>query len=143
VRSRTIASWPSARSRSQTAAVRRHCQTIARWIGALFARSQTIVVSRWLVMPDGGDVVAGDPGRFRACVAGPLDRRPEILGVVRHPARPRVVLRHLGVATGPDGARGSTTSAVEPVGPLVEREHEAGAIVAEAIIWLAEGGTCG
>ena len=51
VRSRTSASAPEAFSASHIAAVRRHCQTIARWIGLPVARSQTIVVSRWLVIP--------------------------------------------------------------------------------------------
>ncbi len=46
-----IASWPSARSAAQIAAVRRSCQTMAFWSGAPVARSQTSVVSRWLVMP--------------------------------------------------------------------------------------------
>ena len=36
---------------SQRSAVRRHCQTIALYTGRPVARSQTIVVSRWLVMP--------------------------------------------------------------------------------------------
>ncbi len=51
VRSRTSASAPEAFSASQIAAVRRPCQTMARWIGLPVARSQTIVVSRWLVIP--------------------------------------------------------------------------------------------
>ncbi len=38
-------------SASHAPAVRRHCHTIARWMGAPVARSHTIVVSRWLVMP--------------------------------------------------------------------------------------------
>jgi hypothetical protein len=33
------------------AAVRRSCQTMARWIALPVARSHTTVVSRWLVMP--------------------------------------------------------------------------------------------
>ena len=37
--------------RSQMPAVRRSCQTIALQIGSPVARSQTTVVSRWLVMP--------------------------------------------------------------------------------------------
>ena len=35
----------------RTPAVRRSCQTIALWIGLPVSRSQTTVVSRWLVMP--------------------------------------------------------------------------------------------
>ena len=38
-------------SSSHKPAVRRHCQTMALWIGLPVALSQTMVVSRWLVMP--------------------------------------------------------------------------------------------
>ncbi len=44
-------SWPSRFSLAQMSAVRRSCQTMARWIGCPVARSHTTVVSRWLVMP--------------------------------------------------------------------------------------------
>ena len=36
---------------SQKGAVRRHCQTMALWMGSPVRRSQRMVVSRWLVMP--------------------------------------------------------------------------------------------
>ncbi len=49
VRSRTSVSC--ARSASHIAAVRRSCHTIAFATGAPVSRSQTTVVSRWLVMP--------------------------------------------------------------------------------------------
>ena len=41
----------SALRASQVSAVRRHCHTIARSMGRLVTRSQTRVVSRWLVIP--------------------------------------------------------------------------------------------
>ena len=44
-------SAPSALSASQSAAVRRHCQTMALWTGRPEARSHRMVVSRWLAMP--------------------------------------------------------------------------------------------
>ena len=44
-------SWPSAFSLAQMSAVRRSCQTMARWTAWPVARSHTTVVSRWLVMP--------------------------------------------------------------------------------------------
>ena len=44
------ASREAARS-EQKSAVRRHCQTMAGDTGSPVARSQTTVVSRWLVMP--------------------------------------------------------------------------------------------
>src|SRR3989449_6381512 len=74
---------------------------------------------------DGGDVVAGDAGRLQRLGRGPLDRRPEILGVVLHPARPRIVLRDLGVAARPDGARDVDDERRRAGRSLVEREHEA------------------
>ena len=49
--STTSASNPRAFSASQSGAVLRHCQTIALNTGLPVLRSQTIVVSRWLVMP--------------------------------------------------------------------------------------------
>ena len=51
VLSATAASCPAPRSAAQASAVRRSCQTMALWIGLPLTRSQTIVVSRWLVMP--------------------------------------------------------------------------------------------
>ena len=50
MRSRNLGSRPAARSASQVSAVRRSCQTMALAIGVPL-RSQTIVVSRWLLMP--------------------------------------------------------------------------------------------
>ena len=47
----TIGSCPASRNERQRSAVRRSCHTMARWIGFPLARSQTTVVSRWLVMP--------------------------------------------------------------------------------------------
>jgi hypothetical protein len=51
VRSLTSESSPASESLAQAAAVRRSCQTMARWIACPVLRSQTSVVSRWLVMP--------------------------------------------------------------------------------------------
>ena len=51
VRCRTRSSNPPAFSVSHRSAVRRSCHTIALQIGSPVVRSQTTVVSRWLVMP--------------------------------------------------------------------------------------------
>ncbi len=79
-----------ASARSQIAAVRRSCQTMALWIGLPVARSQTIVVSRWLVMP----MAAMSPAVTPALPAAPScsdhrQRRPDLLGDVLDPARLR------------------------------------------------------
>jgi len=42
---------PACSNSEQKAAVRRSCQTMAGWIGFPVARSHTMTVSRWLVMP--------------------------------------------------------------------------------------------
>ena len=96
--SRPVFAWivspaPSAFSRSQNSAVRRSCQTIALWIGSPVSRSQTMVVSRWLVMP----MAAMSFGRdLRAAerLDGDADlRRPDLLRVVLDPAGLRKDLR--------------------------------------------------
>ena len=51
VRAVTSGSMPALRSAAQASAVRRSCQTMARWIGFPVFRFQTTIVSRWLVMP--------------------------------------------------------------------------------------------
>jgi hypothetical protein len=51
VRAETSSASPRARSSSQIGTLWRDCHTIARWIGAPLRRSQTTVVSRWLVIP--------------------------------------------------------------------------------------------
>ena len=63
MRSVIIASCPAARSSAQSALVRRSCQTIARPSGRPVARSQTSVVSRWLVMPIAAMSAAATPAR--------------------------------------------------------------------------------
>ena len=59
-------SWPSAFSRAQMSAVRRSCQTMARWIAWPVPRSHTTVVSRWLVMPIAAMSLAPAPAFFSA-----------------------------------------------------------------------------
>ena len=62
---------PCSRSSSQRAAVRRSCQTIARWSGSPVRSSQATTVSRWLVMP-----IAPRPGRRRRRRRRAPRRRP-------------------------------------------------------------------
>ena len=57
-----MASLPAFFITAQMSAVRRSCQTMALWIGLPVARSQIIVVSRWLVIP----IASGMPPRDRA-----------------------------------------------------------------------------
>jgi hypothetical protein len=61
VTSVTRSSAPALISRSQAAAVRRSCQTMAGWIGSPVARSQMTTVSRWLVTPMAAMSATGRP----------------------------------------------------------------------------------
>ena len=84
VSSVTRSSWPSSRSREQMSAVRRSCQTIARRGEPSVSRSQSTIVSRWLVMPmprELGGVDLGERRRVAASVAcqissGPCSTQP-------------------------------------------------------------------
>lgn len=67
VRSLTSLPWPCASSAVQRSAVRRSCQTMARWIAWPVRRSQTRVVSRWLVMPIAAISPARASARASAC----------------------------------------------------------------------------
>ena len=78
---------PRALSWSHAAAVRRSCQTMALQIGLPVLRSQTTVVSRWLVMPMAGDVRRpSSPALASASVADARLRGPDFLRIVLHPA---------------------------------------------------------
>ena len=70
VRSRTSASAPVAFRRSHSAAVRRSCHTMALKMGLPDARSQSSVVSRWLVMPMAAMSAASMPA---SAMAPPTD----------------------------------------------------------------------
>ena len=84
-----IAARPPARSSSQSAAVRRSCQTMALAIGWPVARSHSTVVSRWFVMPMAATSRAPMPARASASCITPRLRRPDLVGVVLDPARLR------------------------------------------------------
>ena len=51
VLARKLSVRPLALRLSQYSLVRRHCQTMAWWMGSPVTLSQTMAVSRWLVMP--------------------------------------------------------------------------------------------
>ena len=99
-------------SSSHTPAVRRHCHTIARSMAFRVARSQTTVVSRWLVMPIAATSAPVTPAAFSAPVTLASTLAQISRDVVRDPAGLRVVLRELGVGAAQGGA--------------VDRQHERG-----------------
>ncbi len=63
------AAWPDCRRASHRDAVRRSCHTMAFAIGAPVARSQTTVVSRWLVSPRAEISPGARPARSMAAAA--------------------------------------------------------------------------
>jgi hypothetical protein len=67
----TIFSRSRSLSSSQNAAVRRSCQTIALYNGRPVSRSQTMVVSRWLLMPMAAMEVPFKPAWVTASAATP------------------------------------------------------------------------
>ena len=81
----------SGSSSRQRAAVRRSCQTIAGATGRPVTRSHSNVVSRWFVI-----AIVSTPSS-PASPAATRTRLPDLLGIVLDPARPRKVLRQLGV----------------------------------------------
>ena len=85
---------PRARASRRHRAVRRSCQTIALWIGLPVARSQMIVVSRWLVMPIAATSLGRDRRRFAiAARAVATAVGPDVLRVVLDPAGRGIDLR--------------------------------------------------
>ena len=99
-------------ARRSRAAVRRSCQTIARCSGRPVARSQTTVVSRWLVMPIARDRLA----RRAADARGDLGRASRA-------SRPRSPPRRARPSRAPGSAGG--TRGTRCAGPtvLVDRER--------------------
>ena len=93
VRSRTRRSAPSLRSLAHAGAVRRSCQTMARWIGSPVRPVPHDCRFALVGDPDRGDTPRARP----APVDGFAHRRqraaPDVLGVVLDPSRSRIVLR--------------------------------------------------
>ena len=76
------------RCRSQKSAVRRSCQTRAGPIALPLARSQTIVVSRWFVIPMADSRSAPTPELFNALVtSGPTEAMIAAGSCSTHPGR--------------------------------------------------------
>ena len=117
-----ISSGSSSRQRS---AVRRSCQTIARATARPLARSQSSVVSRWLVIPIASRSAAPAPASSRAAAAAREHALPDLLRVVLDPAGPRKVLRQLAVAAAGNLQRLVDDEARRARRALVDREdHE-------------------
>ena len=87
VRSRTRSSWPASRSSSQRSAVRRSCQTSARWTGSPVFGSQATTVSRWFVIPIPSELGALHPGVGQRPIATLRVTSQISRGVVLDPAR--------------------------------------------------------
>ena len=90
-----VGSSPSALSSSQMAALTRLCQTMALATGCPVARSQRMVVSRWLVTPMAAMSAAVSFGRADRLAGDRELRRPDRLGIVLDEARRGQNLREL------------------------------------------------
>ncbi len=78
----------SAGSARQRSAVRRSCQTTAGYTGSPLRRSQTTVVSRWLVIPSAAIAPAGTPASASAASAARSTLAHSSLGSCStHPGR--------------------------------------------------------
>ena len=124
VRVRTIGSTPATRSSSQRAAVRRSCQTIARWRGRPVERSHTTTVSRWSVMPIAATVRSPRPRDHLGQRV--VHRAPDLVGVVLDPARAGEVLRELPVGEPDRGAVGVDRDRAHAGRAGVDREDDGG-----------------
>ena len=86
-------------------AVRRHCQTMALAMGRPVALSHRMVVSRWLVMPMAAmsaDVRRGHPRLGDGLHHHPVLGRPDLHGVLLHPALMGIILGKLLLRHGED-----------------------------------------
>ena len=116
----------SAGSSRQRSAVRRSCQTIAGATALPVARCQRTVVSRWLAIPIACELGRADAGRRDGILGGAEHGRPDLLRVVLDPARARVVLRKLPIATAARDELVVHDETGRARRPLVDREdHDA------------------
>ena len=86
---RPAARGPARAAPRRRRAVRRSCQTMALWIGLPVARSQIMVVSRWLVMPIAAMFSRVDARRSPSRRARSRPRRPDLLADRARPSRAR------------------------------------------------------
>ena len=120
---RTCGSSPWARSASQRSAVRRSCQTSARWRGRPVRRSQATTVSRWLVIPMAATVWPASARRRASSASVAPTAAADLVGVVLHPTGPGEVLRQLPVRKPEWPARLVHGEAAHPGGPCVDGDH--------------------
>src|SRR5262249_2413686 len=97
---------------------------------------------------DRGDLGAVHPRRGERPLSRVADGGPDQLGVVLDPARLRIVLRELGVASGADGTLGVDHPRGGARSPLIEREditaggHEASSIARRKAARLTGSSMC-
>ena len=123
-------SAPASRSAAQRSAVRRSCHTMALWIGLPVLRSQTSVVSRWLVMPIAATSLGLDARLAQRRAAGGDDRAPDVLRVVLDPAGLRIDLAEFLLRHADDlrAARSKTMARVDVVPWSIARMWSAMAV---------------
>ena len=120
---RISSSLPSLRNCAQKSAVRRSCQTMALYTGVPVSRSQTMVVSRWLVMPQRHHV-ARPYARARQHFHGRVQlRREDVHRVVFDPAGLWKILRDFVLGDARDLASVIEEHRPGAGGTLVQREN--------------------
>ena len=122
VRSRTSSSWPASLSSSQRSAVRRSCQTSARWTGSPVSRVPGDDGLALVGDPDRVEVGALDPGVGDRLRGDPPRHLPDLGRVVLDPAGAREVLLELAVGAAGDPALAVEDEAGGAGRPLVDRE---------------------
>ena len=122
--------WGGGRPRSssrQRPAVRRSCQTMARWRGRPVRRSQATTVSRWLVMPMARATRPWSAQPTGHLVQGGAHGVPDLVGVVLHPAGAREVLGELAVGDVDHPGPVVHHQGPDPGGPGVDGDGHGGA----------------
>ena len=105
-------------------AVRRSCQTMARCTALPVARSQTTVVSRWLVMPMAAMSFARDVRLVQRLAAGGDGGSPDVLRLMLDPARRGKMLREFLLRHARDRDVGPKHDRARGRGALIDGQHK-------------------
>ena len=123
VRARTVSARPAASSASQVSAVRRHCHTMALWMGSPVARSHTTVVSRWLVTPIAATSAGAAPASSStACAVASCVAQISPASCSTQPGRGEM-LRKFALRNGGNAARAVEKNTAGTRRALVQGKH--------------------
>ena len=117
-------SWPSLLSFAQMSAVRRSCQTMARWTGGAGGAVPHHGGLALVGDADRGDVLCRDIGLLQRLAAGGNGRGPDVLRLVLDPARGRKMLRKLRLRRRGDRDVGPKHDGARGCGALIDGQHK-------------------